>query len=82
MDELEETAKDYCSHLSRSKSDWKTRMVRILTDHPKLPIYQKDRLKLYADAGIPDKVALDVDGQALIEALAYFHKGITGNNAG
>ena len=82
MDDLEETAQNHCSHFSRSKSDWKTRMVNILKSHPTLPIYQKDRLKLYAENNIPDKVALDVDGQALIEALAHFHKGITGNNAG
>lgn len=82
MDELEETAQTYCSHLSRSKSDWKTRMVSVLKNHPTLPIYQKDRLKIYAENGIPDRVALDVDGQALMEALSHFHKGITGSDAG
>ena len=82
MDDLEETAKAHCSHWSRSKSDWKTRMVDVLKKHTTLPIYRKDRLKIYEENGIPDKVALDIDGQALIEALAHFHKGITGNNAG
>lgn len=71
----------HCSHLARSKRDWVVDMVKILKQADVLPIYQKDRLKLYAEAGIPDKFAHEFDGSALVEALSDFHKGITGGGS-
>lgn len=71
----------HCSHLSRSKREWVVEMVKILKQPDILPIYQKDRLKLYSEAGIPDKFAKEFDGSALMEALSDMHKGITGGGS-
>lgn len=77
MDTLEESAMAHCSHLSRSKREWVVEMVKILKQPDILPIYQKDRLKLYSEAGIPDKFAKEFDGPALMEALSDMHKGLS-----
>lgn len=77
MDTLEESAMAHCSHLSRSKREWVVEMVKILKQPDILPIYQKDRLKLYSEAGIPDKFAKEFDGSALMEALSDMHKGLS-----
>lgn len=71
----------HCSHLSRSKREWVVEMVKILKQPDILPIYQKDRLKLYSEAGIPDKFAKEFDGSALMEALSDMHKGMTGGGS-
>lgn len=71
----------HCSHLSRSKREWVVEMVKILKQPDILPIYQKDRLKLYSEAGIPDKFAKEFDGSALMEALSDMHKGMTGGRS-
>lgn len=81
MDTLEESAMAHCSHLSRSKREWVVEMVKILKQPDILPIYQKDRLKLYSEAGIPDKFAKEFDGSALMEALSDMHKGMTGGGS-
>lgn len=81
MDTLEESAMAHCSHLTRSKRDWVVDMVKILKKAEVLPIYQKDRLKLYSEAGIPDRFAKEFDGSALTEALSDFHKGMTGGGS-
>lgn len=76
MDTLEESAMAHCSHLSRSKREWVVDMVKILKQADVMPIYQKDRLKLYSEAGIPDKFAKEFDGSALMEVLSDMHKGL------
>lgn len=81
MDTLEENARAHCSHLSRSKREWVVEMVKILKQPDILPIYQKDRLKLYKEFGIPDIFAKEYDGAALTEALSDFHKGMTGGGS-
>ena len=81
MDTLEESAMAHCSHLARSKREWVIEMVKILKQADVLPIYQKDRLKLYKECGIPDAFAKEFDGPALTEALSDFHKGITGGRS-
>ena len=78
MDALEENAKKHCSHLSRSQREWIIDMVAIIKKAPLIPIYQKDRIKLYKMAGIPDGVIRACDKNALMEALSDIHKGITG----
>lgn len=77
MDTLEESAMAHCSHLSRSKREWVVDMVKILKQSDVMPIYQKDRLKLYSEAGIPDKFAKEFDGSALMEVLSDMHKGLS-----
>ena len=77
MDTLEESAMAHCSHLTRSKRDWVVDMVNVLKQSDVLPIYQKDRLKLYSEAGIPDRFAKQFDGSALMEALSDLHKGLS-----
>lgn len=77
MDTLEESAMAHCSHLSRSKREWVVDMVKILKQADVMPIYQKDRLKLYSEAGIPDNFAKEFDGSALMEALSDMHKGLS-----
>ena len=77
MDTLEESAMAHCSHLARSKREWVVDMVKVLKQADVMPIYQKDRLKLYSEAGIPDKFAKEFDGSALMEALSDLHKGLS-----
>lgn len=79
MDALEESAMQHCSHLTRSKREWVVEMVKVLKTAETLPIYQKDRLKIYHESGIPDTFAKEYDGSALMEILSDMHKGITGN---
>jgi len=65
-DELHDHAANYSS-LSYTKADWRTKMLQCLPAD--LPMYMKDRIKYYEEAGIPETVYRDLDAQVLHLAL-------------
>ena len=65
-DELHDHASSYSS-LSYTKADWRTKMLRALPEN--IPMYMKDRIKVYEEAGIPETVYRDLDAQVLHLAL-------------
>lgn len=71
-DDLHDHAANYSS-LSYTKADWRTKMLQSLPAD--LPMYQKQRLKYYKEAGIPESVYIDLDAQVLHLALSARYPG-------
>lgn len=66
-DDLHNHAANYSS-LSYTTADWRKRMLDCLPAD--IPMYQKDRIKVYQEAGIPESVYRDLDAQVLHLALS------------
>lgn len=65
-DELHNHASNY-SQLSFTLADWRKKMLDSLP--AEIPMYNKDRLKVYDNAGIPESIYRDLDAQVLHLAL-------------
>lgn len=72
-DELHNHAANYSS-LSYTTADWRKVMLESLPED--IPMYLKDRLKIYQAAGIPEKIYQDLDAQVLHMALHARYPGI------
>lgn len=71
-DELHNHAANYSS-LAYTKADWRTKMLQSLPED--IPMYLKDRVKVYEEAGIPETVYRDLDAQVLHLALRARYPG-------
>jgi hypothetical protein len=73
MDDLESSARDYCRY-TRTKADWISEMVKLVMCEEKFPVYQRDRLRLYAAGGIPETIARDLDYRVLNETIGRMQR--------
>lgn len=71
-DDLHDHAANYSS-LSYTKADWRTKMLQCLPAN--IPMYLKERVKVYQEAGIPESVYRDLDAQVLHLALRARYPG-------